>query len=83
MACIYRDSRDVFEKKEDYVYQCHYNLTVDERDIDPSLPYTIELFGDDYSELAYLSIESYFKTPEEFEKAADLVFNNDFIPDNT
>ena len=42
MACIYW----LLASGEDEIYQCHYNLTFDERDIDPSMPYTIELFGD-------------------------------------
>ncbi len=74
MACVYSKGTNEY-------HQCHYNLaSFDERDIDPSLPYTIELFEGCRGTVSEIKIEPYFKTPEEYSKAA--LKGGKFISDN-
>jgi len=47
------------------------------------MPYKIELFGEIAVRLYAMSIETYFKTPEEFAKAAKVWIPFNYIPDNS
>lgn len=74
MVCVYSYGSNEY-------HQCYHDLSsFDERDIDPSLPYTLELFRGCRGTVYEIVIEPYFKTPEEFSKAADL--GGEFFPDN-